>query len=117
MLAVAAVPPMPVPRRNEIITAPTLASSGPLRGLSNEERAMRKLKARENEKFEGISNEELKKVRKATDLTMKHDQKKDNTINRLFEIIAESKDHAGLAEWLDTGNPLSPKERALIVRL
>jgi hypothetical protein len=75
------------------------------------------LKARENEKFEGISNEKLKKVRKATDLTVKHDQKKDNTINRLFEIIAESKHHADLAEWLDTGNPLSTKERAFIVRL
>jgi hypothetical protein len=117
MLAAASAPPMPVPRRQEIITAPTLASSGHLRGLSNEERAMRMLKARENEKFEGISIEKLKKVRKATDLTVKHDQKKDNTVNRLFEIIAESKDHADLAEWLDTGNPLSPKERAFIVRL
>jgi hypothetical protein len=60
MLATASSPPMPVPRRNEIITDPTLAFSGPLRGLSNEKRAMRMLKARENEKFEGISNEKLK---------------------------------------------------------
>jgi hypothetical protein len=78
---------------------------------------MRILKARENEKFEGISNEKLKKVRKETDFTVKNYQKKYNTINRLFEIIAESKDHADLAEWLDTGNPLSPKERAFIVSL
>jgi hypothetical protein len=48
---------------------------------------------------------------------VKHDQNKDNTINRLFKIITESKDHANLAEWLDTGNPLSPKEIAFIVRL
>jgi hypothetical protein len=38
MLAAASAPPIPVPRRQEIITAPYLASSGHLRGLSNEER-------------------------------------------------------------------------------
>jgi hypothetical protein len=41
MLAAASAPQMAFPRRQEIITAPTLSSSGHLRGLSNEERAKR----------------------------------------------------------------------------
>jgi hypothetical protein len=49
---------------------------------------MRMLKARENEKFEGISNVKLKKVCKATDLTVKHDHYKEITINCLYEIMA-----------------------------
>jgi hypothetical protein len=70
---------------------PNPCSYGPLRDLSNEERAMIMLKSRDNEKFKGILNAKLKKVRKATDITVKHDQKKDNIINILFKIIAESK--------------------------
>jgi hypothetical protein len=59
----------------------------------------------------------LKKVLKVMTLSAKHDNKKDNVIDCLYNIITEGKYLFDLAEWAESGNPLSPKELALIVGL
>jgi hypothetical protein len=98
-------------------TLPADPPEAPIHNLSNGERAKIMLDAREQKKYDGMSNAKLKKILKATTLSAKHDSKKDNVIDCLYKIITEDKYLSDLAEWVFSGNPLAPKERALIVRL
>jgi hypothetical protein len=81
------------------------------------ERAKRMSDAREKKKYKGVPDSKLKKFLKAMTLSAKYDNKKGNLIDCICNIIAEGKYVFDLAQWVDSGNPLSPKERALVIRL
>jgi hypothetical protein len=69
------------------VPLPVDPPEAPIHNLSNGERAEIMLDAREQKKYDGMSNAKLKKIRKATTLSEKHDSKKDNVIDCLYKII------------------------------
>jgi hypothetical protein len=99
------------------VAPPVDPPNAPLHNLSNGERAKIMLDAREKNKYNGMPDAKLKKVLKVTTLSDKHDNKKDNVFDCLYNIITEDKYLFDLAEWVESGNPLSPKERAIIIGL